>query len=233
VKLILREAYLFEESFEGFKSDGDCSSYQLAVGIGLVGVVIQLVLYFIGVGLYMNLIDDLLSIQEWSILNYALSGGRFISSLMVALGFVGLFGMKGSKLGIVFPLDSIFTYYGFWQLQIVLYQLGISSTELQIGYTRVIGALFAVICGLILLTIRNKSVKPLFMVFFAIFYMIQGTLSGLVFYLIFGYSVPIETGLEYLITQTPGIAFFVLTACFTIVLFWVEKRAGCTSVESC
>ncbi|MFW9833199.1 MAG: hypothetical protein ACFFEK_04335 [Candidatus Thorarchaeota archaeon] len=221
---------MFEESFEVVKSDRACSSYHLAVSIGLVGIVAQLVLYFIGVGLYMNLIDDLLSMQEWSILNYVLSGGRFISSLMIALGFVGIFGMKGSKLGIVFPLSSIFIYYGFWQFQIVLYQLGISSTELLIGYNRIVGLLFAVIGGLVLLTIRKKSVKPLFIIFFTIFYMTQGTFSILVFYLILGYSVPIETGLEYLITQIPGIAFFVLTACFTMVLFWIEKRAGCTEM---
>ena len=87
----------------------DCSKYQLAVKLGLFGILLSLiatiaweVFWFI----YYEMGDiHIVSIAQAAVI---LNPIAFTGSLFTSVGFVGVFAMKRSRLGIIFPL-LIFT----------------------------------------------------------------------------------------------------------------------------
>jgi len=208
-------------------SDIDCELLQTAVKIGILGVILQaiwIVAYTFLRMLYIDLSHDL-------IVNMAMNAVGAIGifhAFFVSVGFVAIFAMKGSKLGIVFPLMIAFNRLWIYYYARLSYVLGIYSFDFYIQSITVQGYVISIIGGLALLTIYNRSAQRNFLIIFAIFYIFRDLLSSAIWQLIFGGPVPINSGFDVLITSIPNLAVAIAFAILTIVFFIKESKQGCT-----
>ncbi len=209
----------------------DCEPYWLAVRIGIFGVIITIIADFIYESLLIFYIDSTyISVQQLAYLLSIPNGLHFIGGIMGSVGFVGVFSMKRSLLGLVFPLKFIagllITSGIFWiYLSGGITYLILNNIQTAIGYV------FAFVGGLVLLTIWRKSVNTYFLISYALLYMFGGLLSYFVFQLLFGSSLPINSGFDHLIGSLPSLVLGLIVSLMNIIFFYLEGRAGCIALD--
>ncbi len=173
-------------------------------------------------------LSHILSIYTaWNIVNAT----GFFYAIFVSVGFVAIFAMKGSKLGIVYPLMVILSRLWSYYYIRLSFDLGIYSAEFYSQSIITLGYGIAIIGGLALLAIRNKSTNRGFLIIFAIFYIVRNILSSTIWLAIFGGPVPIHTGFDVLITSLPNLLIGISFAILVIVFFIIESRKGCIEQE--
>lgn len=211
--------------------DVDCESLQLAVKLGILGVILQVV--WILVNIYLQWVSVELSYDVYLDM-IKLSAIGIIHAVFVSVGFVAIFAMKGSRLGIVFPLMVILARLWPYFYVRVSYPLGLYSADFHIQSNVILGIAITIIGGLALLSIRNRSRNRAFFTMFAIFYLVRDFLLYVIWLIIFGGLGPVQifTGLDVLITSLPtllvGFAFTILA----IIFFIIESKQGCVGLDS-
>ncbi|MHA2146162.1 MAG: hypothetical protein ACXAB0_11980 [Candidatus Thorarchaeota archaeon] len=82
-----------------------CDSYQLAAMLGIIGVIIGIALTFLNEAIWFNYYENPeFDLEMLSILFNMLNPIGFVGGILVSVGFVGVFAMKKSTVGILFPL---------------------------------------------------------------------------------------------------------------------------------
>lgn len=209
----------------------DCEPYKLAVRIGILGVIISIVANLIYESVMMIYIETMyVTGQQLAYLLSIPNGLYFVGGILGSVGFVGVFSMKRSILGLVFPLKfiaSLLVTSGiFW-----IYLSGGISILILNNIQTAIGYLFAFVGGLVLLTIWRKSVNSYFLISYAFLYMFGSSLSYILNLLLFGSSFPITSGFDYLIASLPSLVLGSLVSLMNIIFFYLEGRAGCIAVD--
>jgi len=221
---------LWDETSE--KSSVDCDSLQIAAKIGILGVIIAIAWNFIYNFVMMIYVvappgDHALIFQ----LIANLSALSIVNSTFIGVGFVAIFSMKGSKLGIIFPLMTL--GYRVWQYLYlrISYELGINSNDIYSALIMILGYAMTIIGGLLLLSIRRKSENTKFVSFFAIFYLMQNVVSNVIWWTIFRGPVPVNSGLDYFISSLLHLTIFVIVSILTIIFFVLESKQGCVGMN--
>ncbi|MFW9833200.1 MAG: hypothetical protein ACFFEK_04340 [Candidatus Thorarchaeota archaeon] len=221
------ETYLWDTDAETTEYNQDCSQYQLAVKVGLFGVLLSIATTvtweFIWFVYYESDYSGVLLLsQALGLLNPM----AFTGSLLRSIGFVGVFALKRSKIGIIFPL-IVFTSQFSWVFFLHFGEFfGIHFTEILYGYNITLSILLAIISCLALLTIRRVSANPNFLTFYAFYYIAMIGLS----YLLSSLSSFLRwdmSGLSYFISRIPTLVLSFVSAILVIVFFTLESRMGC------
>ena len=203
----------------------DCSLCHLAVKVGFFGVLLSIVTRAAWEIVLFTLSESstplYISMPQASRL---FSPINLVGSLLVSIGFVGVFSMKGSKIGIVFPILVIFSRYN----SIIFLQLtaffGISSYELSSVYLVLVNAIFAMTSCLALLTIRRVSANPDFLTFYAFYYILLPVLTYALPF-IFPGSVSLINGVSQLYISS--LVLYFVSKILVIVFFALEDKMGC------
>jgi len=207
----------------------DCDSLQLAVKVAFIGILFGVtwdITYLVLRIIYLGGSSPI-DFTSFNFLITILSNIGFIGSIFVSVGFVAIFSMKRSKLGIMYPLMVLIPFLGQRLYLILAFTFGIYNGELHSSATIVIGYVITIIGGLLLLSIRRKSANSQFLTIFAVFYLVRIILTDAIWYIIFGGPVPVNTGFDILITSIPyQVTFFVMTA-LIVIFFVLESRQGC------
>ena len=203
-----------------------CETLLVASKLGILGAILLVITQFGFTFMIMINTETSYSLTLDITINY-LNALYFVSSIFLSVGFVAVFSMKGSKLGIIFPLMVILyrlmTNLYLW----IAYFLDLYSFSFHSMASIVAGYVMPIIGGLLLLTLRDRSVNKEFLTFFAIFYLTGAFLEDAVWYALFQGPIQIQTGLEYLITSIPSLMFAFAYGILRIVFFTIEGRQGC------
>ncbi len=174
----------------------DRSLQQLAVNIGIFGIICEAIVRILRLLIIINHI--VASDTNFNLLLFWLDILGYLSfffSILISIGYVAIFSLKGSRLGIFFPLSTIL-YHFVYELQMyILPGILIQS---------VLYYIFIVIQALILLSIRKKSTNPQFLLVFVIFILITVPISYVNWWLL-QLTLFIELGL-------------------TLILFSIERK---------
>lgn len=144
----------------------------------------------------------------------------FVFSILTGIGFVAIFAMKRSNLGLVFPLFTIISFVVYWAITRVNIVLHIYENTLASNVSNSLSLLFAIIAGLILLTIRERSANRSFLVGYAIYRMVWPFIS-------FGIPASIFLIPFYWSLQALGYISYILV----LIFFTFENRMGCINSE--
>ncbi|MFW9844875.1 MAG: hypothetical protein ACFFEV_09885 [Candidatus Thorarchaeota archaeon] len=206
----------------------DCGSLQLAVKVGIVGVIIQYISYIVILIIYSNFFDT----PEMSIgsLSYQVSFVKFLSIswvLFVSLGYLGIFRMKKNKLAALFPIMALISTAGYWIYRGILWEFVPDSGQLLTSSETLLVYIILVATCLALLTLRNKTANPKLLYTLVIIMLVNVFLISLLQSLLFGYVVVFENGIEFLIYGLPRLAIRFIISCLISAFFIIESRAGC------
>lgn len=220
---------MWEQDIEKNEYIYDCEPLQLAVKVGITGVLIGLVIVII----YRSLIIilslepsyNLVLTSQLGVLNQI----GFACSIFASLGYVGVFSMKNSKLGIVFPLMTIISYNGFIIYLNILFQTGMYTSEIHIFSSSILNYGLAIISGLVLFTLRKVSANPRFLYIFAMFTITRLFLSDTIWLLIWYLlvSFPLYDDFGHLISTLYYLIFSLVSSLLVIKFFILESRNGC------
>ena len=206
----------------------NCSSYELASKVGIFGIIILIAWNFIYDGLIL-LVTQLPSDFSFSFFVTQVGSLSIVGGIFKSVGFVGIFYMKGKKIGILFPLMYLISrmYYSFY-----LYfsqEFGILSLNLYVLSTNILGPIFTIIGGLLIYSIRTRSEDPFSVSLFASVYTFLGLLDDGFWWLFYGlrFSLLIDPSLHYLVLQSSNTLIFLIVSLFTIKFFQQESRQGC------
>ena len=208
----------------------DCSDYQLAVKVGFIGVLVGIayaILYRIQLFLFLES-----STRDYNLYNLQanlLFQISFIGAIFVSIGYVGIFSMKNSKLGIVFPILVIIPNYVIPVIQMISFRLGVYSFEWYVLSLNVWFYASAIIGGLVLLTLRRVSVNPQLLYIIVFFSIISGFLPD-VFWMLFNSAMtlpPVSIGLSSLITTLPYLITYLVSSLLLVKFFLIEREQSC------
>ena len=203
----------------------DQSALRLAIMVGMIGIVFTVVLSFVTELIwFLHLESDAHTTHEISYQLAALRPFYFASSIFTSVGFVSVFAMKKSNLGIIFPLMVYTSFFGYPLFLRAVFEAGLGSSELFIGSSYVLGFSLTVLGGILLLTLRRVSKNPLFLTGFAVIYMAELLIAYLVFMLAFGGPVQITSGLDHVIASLPDFTLSLILSILTIVFFMIESK---------
>jgi uncharacterized membrane protein len=204
----------------------DCDSLKLAAKVGVIGIILLIVegfMYTAAIMYYTEMPGD----AQFYILLNDIFAFNFISLILAGVGFVGVFSMKQSKLGIFFPLIVIISRCVVNLYLRISFELGIYSSELHPFIVTILGYTSTIIGGLLILSLRRKSENSQFVSIFAVIYLLQNVLNYVVWQIIFGGPVQINSGFDYLIASLPTLATGIAVSVLTMIFFVLESRQGC------
>ncbi|MFX1484081.1 MAG: hypothetical protein ACFFCP_12950 [Promethearchaeota archaeon] len=218
---------MFEDSIEDEDLIMDCKSYELAVKVGFIGVALGIVItvtWQVAYFLFYESSDN--DIELIILASSILSPIGFSGAILGSVGFVGIFLMKQSNKGIIFPIIFISNNVLYWIFIRISILLEIYSFELNSLFSVIVGTSLDIIGGLTLLTIRGKSANSTFLAIYAVFYMIPTLLSYLVYR--FVYIPPTATGyLAFFLADLPYLLVGFISSFMMITFFVIERRMGC------
>ena len=209
----------------------DCETYWLAVKIGILGAFILIATTIITESILV-VYHEVVVYNVYIFMNlFTIRGAlNLVGGVLDSVGFVGVFLMKKSRLGLVFPLKFFASMFVsstfFW-----FYVFGGPPFFLFNNIRTAFGYVFAFIGGLALLTILQKSANSAFLIVYAFFYMFGGLISYLVFQLVFGGSFPITSGFDYFISILPTLVVGLVVSSMNVIFFYLEGRAGCDAMD--
>lgn len=207
----------------------DCAPLQLAVKVGIVGIIIQFISTLILEVVYFNFFDT----PEMSItlFNYQVSLVKFLSIswvLFVSMGYLGIFLMKQNRLAPLFPSLALISTAGYWIYRWYLWEFVPGSGSLLATSEVILANIVVAITGLALLAIRKETVNTKLLYTLVIVLLTNVFLIGL--FGLLGRTTPIYGGFDYLIADLPRLAIKFVISCLVIAFFVVESRAGCDKV---
>ena len=212
----------------------DCDSLQLAVKVGIIGVLVGLAIVVITQVLLLTFFAS--SSYDRVLLSYELGILRefgFVGSILISLGYVGVFSMKNRNLGIVFPLIAIIFHCGFLVYLNILFQTGMYSSDIHIFSSYILTYVLAIISGLVLLTLRNVSANSRFLYSFAVFTIARQFLSDAIWIVIslLPLQIPINGGFVYLNPLLSSLIISLVSSVLVITFFLLESKNGCIEGE--
>jgi hypothetical protein len=227
------EVNLWEEIPEEPEYIQVCDSYQLAAMLGIIGVIIGIALTFLNEAIWFNYYENPeFDLEMLSILFNMLNPIGFVGGILVSVGFVGVFAMKKSTVGILFPLIFLASLFISRILFWISISISIDSYLFIINNVQpILSFVFAIIGGLALLSIRKTSANTNFLYTFAALYMFGGVLIWAIYLLFYGVSIPIEGGLSRLVAILPNLVLGLTISCMTVIFFTLERRLGCIKGE--
>lgn len=223
---------LWEEETRNSEYIYDCEPYQLAVKLGIIGILLQIVLtitnraawFFYVLGSEHN---SELFLYQTGLMNLF----SFVGMIFISVGFVGIFLMKKSNLGIIFPILAVGYHFAYNFYLLLVYQFGIFSFDYYILISPVILLALALLKGLALLTIRNVSANRNLLYFYVAFSIGSSFLTNILAEVIRSALTPIDEVLAsvmYLLTYS---IMSILASVLLLVLFLQERKQGCTDME--
>jgi hypothetical protein len=202
----------------------DFGTLRLAVKLGMVGVILEILLSLVTESFWFVQIETNIPLSEFSHLLSIMSAFGFVASILASVGFVGIFAMKRSNLGIVFLLMVYASYIGYPLFLRVVFEAGLGSSELHISSSYVLGFSLALLGGIALLSLRNVSKNSHFLTGFAVLYMTKLLIASLIFMLAFGGPVQIESGLDHIIASLPNLTMSMIISVMTLFFFMIEGK---------
>jgi len=215
------------------KNEYDCDSLQLAVKVGIIALIL---------GYIHRLIMDIWVISFYYTpgphdmiqLSYQLGFGNFLYfpwAILASLGYVGVFAMKRSNLGVVYPLLILTNIVVSAIVIRVILELGLESSNTYYMFHLSSSYVILIIGALLLLSIRNKTKNVHLLYLIVILRLTGGLLLSLVGMIIAGISVPTTDDLGFLITSIPRLILNFVSVGLLITFFTRESRVGCLEDE--
>lgn len=192
----------------------------------LIGIVFTLLYRVVWFGYFeSSSYDTTLLVYQLGLLNHF----SFIGIVFTSVGYVGIFSMKNSKIGIVFPLIAIISHWGFLVYLNFLFQNGLYTLEIHHLSSDILYFVMAIIGGLALLTLRGVSANPQFLYIFVIFSILDKYLAALLSIVLDNLLAPflIGGGLGNLIYYLPYLSINLLMALLIVKFFLLESKQGC------
>ncbi|TFH04045.1 MAG: hypothetical protein E4H14_15565 [Candidatus Thorarchaeota archaeon] len=205
----------------------DCESLQLAVKVGIFGIII---------GYIHGLIVEFyrlyyFSSQTWNVaqFTYIINLSNFLSFpwlILTSLGYVGIFALKRSNLGVVFPLLTLTNIVATSIAIRVIFALDLASTDIYYTFSISLSYIILIIGVLLLLSIRNRTENIRLLYTIVILRLTGGFLLNVISIIFFGELFSITGVLGYLIINLPRLILNLVTTALLATFFIRESRAG-------
>ena len=101
----------------------DDSPYHLAVKVGITGVLLRIMAYFVYEIIFFNYYNS--TTPDLALLNYQTTIVDFLSiswTMLIAMGYLGIFAIKRNRLAAIFPTLALLSTAGYWIVRRIIWE---------------------------------------------------------------------------------------------------------------
>jgi len=147
-----------------------------------------------------------------------------IFSFLASVGFVGIFSLKGSRLGFFFPLKTLAGYFLLPIMSILLVDINQNQFSLFLNLLSILQYILAILGVLVLLSIRKKSCNPRFLLLYIVFILIQTHFWYLLWPVIVGIPILLNGSFLYLLSSFLTVLFSFIGLYLLLTFFSIERK---------
>ena len=208
------------------------SMQQTAINVGIFGVICKLLTSLSLVAVSAVYTDNpYFPTSSYYALLDTISIFSFTFSILASVGFVGIFTLKGSKLGLFFPLMTLVNYSLLAGIPISYAGISQVSFELSLIIQYAIFFVPTILEVLVIFSIRKKSANPSFLYLYIAFILIQDFFWNAIWSPISEYLLPITSSFGYVLFSFPTILGRLISAYLLLTFFSIERKDGFSRIN--
>lgn len=203
----------------------DDSLKQLAINIGIFGAIFGFISYLVSTAIMVIQSYNPGPPESSFFAQLGVIGlFSFIFSILASVGYVGIFSLKGSMLGLFFPLSAFASYFLSVILAMAIVSIFQNSITLYLNFQNALQYILAILGVLVLLSIRKKCSNPRFLLLYVIFILIETHFWYVIWPVMVGIPILQNSSFLYLLSIFLPVLFSVIDLFLLLTFFSIERK---------